>query len=93
MGAFEKIGFYLVFCFWILILVLIVVSPNGIMDYRQLQVKAVAMDAKILAAERENRRLEKEIWNLKQNPAYIRHLAKHEHGMAEEDELVFKMKR
>ena len=40
--------------------------------------------------ELENENLESEINSLKTDMDYIKHIAKHEHDMAEEDEIIFK---
>ena len=39
-----------------------------------------------------NQKIENEIQSLKTDMDYIKHVAKHEHDMAEEDELIFKDK-
>jgi cell division protein FtsB len=43
--------------------------------------------------KQENRQIENQIVRLKQDVEYIRHLAKHEQGMAAPDELIFKQKK
>jgi len=46
----------------------------------------------IQTIDQENQKLETEIKSLKTDMDYIKHVAKHEHDMAEEDELIFKDK-
>ncbi len=93
MGVLEKLGFYLGIGFLISLMVLIFCAPNGLMDYRKLTARQIQLEAEIQMEVRKNRLLEKEIRSLKQDPEYIRHLAKHQHGMAEDDELIFKLKQ
>ncbi|MCP4761151.1 MAG: septum formation initiator family protein [archaeon] len=88
----EKTGFYLSIFVIIILLVLIVFSKNGFLDYRSLKQKNAAIQDQVDKVESENRKLEKEIISLKTDMNYIKHLAKHEYDMAEEDELIFKDK-
>ncbi len=76
----------------VVLLFLIVFSENGIKDYDQLKVKKAAVSSRIQVAKQENAGLEKQILRLKQDILYIKHLARHEQGMAEPDELIFKQK-
>lgn len=48
--------------------------------------------SQIQTIDQENEKLENEIKSLKTDINYIKHVAKHEHDMAEEDELIFKDK-
>ena len=48
--------------------------------------------SKLIARGIKNYQLENEIKSLKTDINYIKHVAKHEHDMAEEDELIFKDK-
>lgn len=77
----------------VVLLFLIVFSENGIKDYDQLKVKKTAASSRIAVAKQENAALEKQILRLKQDISYIKHLARHEHGMAEPDELIFKQQK
>jgi len=92
MTIIEKTGFYLSIFVIIALLALIVFSKNGFLDYRSLELKNVEVQDQIDKVESENQRLEKEIISLKTDMNYIKHLAKHEYDMAEEDELIFKDK-
>jgi len=69
---------------------LIVFSNHGLLDYIELKQTQNAITRKAQAIETENTRLEYEIQSLKTNEEYIRHIAKQEHEMAEEGELIFK---
>jgi cell division protein FtsB len=62
------------------------------MDYRRLASKQKQLDAQAAVAVKQNSKLEKEILRLKTDIEYIKHLAKHEHEMAAQGELVFKEK-
>ncbi len=76
----------------VVLLFLIVFSENGIRDYDQLKIKKAVVSSRIDVAKQENAGLEKQILRLKQDLSYIKHLARHEQGMAEPDELIFKQK-
>lgn len=93
MGRIEKIGFYLTLLFMGLFLVYIFFSVHGIQDYRQLNRQKASVLTQINIVQQENRQLENQIVRLKQDAEYIRHLAKHEQGMAAPDELIFKQKK
>ncbi len=92
MTTFEKTGFYAAICIILVLLCIIVFSKNGVLDYRVLKEKEVVIQDKIRAVEIVNHKLENEIQSLKTDMDYIKHVAKHEHDMAEEDELIFKDK-
>ena len=92
MTGIEKIGVTLGILLILGLLGMIAFSTNGITDYRRLQEKEVQVNARAQMEETQNRKLEKEIKSLKHDIDYIKHLAKHEHEMAEPDELIFKEK-
>ncbi len=75
-----------------ILLGMIFFSTNGVMDYRVLKDKEARVAAQADKEAAENRKIEKEIKSLKHDINYIKHLAKHEHEMAEPDELIFKEK-
>lgn len=93
MGFLEKTGFFLAIALMVVLLFLIVFSENGIREYDQLKIKKSAAATRIQAAKHKNAALEKQILRLKQDITYIKHLARHEHGMAEPDELIFKERK
>ena len=62
------------------------------MDYSRFKSRQEKLEAQVAIAESQNSKLEKEILRLKTDIEYIKHLAKHEHEMAAQDELVFKEK-
>ena len=90
MGRIEKFGIYLTLFLMGVFLIFIFFSPHGVRDYRRLLLKKASVSAQIEIVKQENRRIENQILRLKQDPEYIRHLAKHEQGMAAPDELIFK---
>ncbi len=90
MTLFEKAAFYLGILLTLMLLLLIFFSKNGIMDYRNLKQQEADIAVQARQTARENRKIEKEINSLKHDIHYIKHLAKHEHGMAEPGELIFK---
>lgn len=90
MTTVEKVGLYLGIGAALILLGLIFFSTNGVMDYRALKEKEVRVAAQAAGEAAENQKIEREIKSLKQDVNYIRHLAKHEHEMAEPDELIFK---
>ncbi|MEH0021125.1 MAG: septum formation initiator family protein [Desulfobacter sp.] len=92
MTTLEKIGFYLGIGIALVLLWMIFFSTNGVMDYRDLKQMETRIGEQAALEARHNRKLEKEVRSLKQDINYIKHLAKHEHEMAEPDELIFKEK-
>lgn len=89
----EKFGFYLTLFLMGLFLVFIFFSTHGIQDFRRLKSQKASVSAQIDIVKQENREIETQIQRLKQDIEYIRHLAKHEQGMAASDELIFKQKK
>jgi len=88
----EKFGLYLgigVALAWVGV---ILFSTNGFFEYQALAEQEARINAQAVLESRENRKIEKEINRLKYDPGYIRHMAKHEYGMAAPDELIFKKK-
>ena len=92
MTTVEKAGFYLAVFFIAVLLCLMVFSENGILDHRTLSQKEQSAQDQTRMVESENHKLENEINMLKTDMEYLKHLAKHEHDMIEEDELMFKDK-
>ncbi|WP_299982598.1 septum formation initiator family protein [Desulfobacula sp.] len=88
----EKTGFYVSIFIIIVLLFLIVFSTNGVLDYKILKGKEVVILEQARMVELANQKLENEVKSLKTDMNYIKHVAKHEHDMAEEDELIFKDK-
>ncbi len=92
MTTVEKTGLYLAMLFIVALLCLIAFSGNGIFDYRAIRQKEEVVQDQTRKVELENQKLENEVNALKTDMEYIKHLAKHEHDMIEEDELMFKDK-
>jgi cell division protein FtsB len=92
MDRIEKSGFYLALFLMGVFLIYIIFSPPGIRDYRQLNRQKASVQSQIDIVTQENRHIENQIMRLKEDIEYIRHLAKHEQGMAEPEELIFKQK-
>lgn len=90
MTILEKIGLYAGVFLTLVLVALIFFSKNGVMDYRRLTEKEQALSQRLHQVERENRRIENQIRSLQQDMDYLRHLARHEHGMAAPDEIIFK---
>lgn len=92
MTSVEKIGLYLGIGVALVLLGMIFFSTKGFFDYRALKDQENRINSRAVMEVRENRKIEKEIKRLKHDLEYIRHMAKHEYGMAAPDELVFKKK-
>ncbi len=92
MTTVEKIGFYLGIFTTLVLLWMIFFSKNGVMDYQELKEKESRIMVQANLEAKQNRKMEKEIKSLKHDINYIKHLAKHEHEMAEPGELIFKDK-
>jgi len=90
MTMLEKTGIWASIFFIILLLFLIAFSKHGIIDYNSLKDKETVLSGQMQTIEMENEKLENEVNSLKTDMDYIKHIAKHEHDMAEEDEIIFK---
>ena len=88
----ERAGLYVSIFIIVVLLFLIVFSTHGVLDYKMLKGKEISVLDQILAIDLANQKLENEINSLKTDMNYIKHVAKQEHDMAEEDELIFKDK-
>ena len=88
----EKICLYLAMGAMVVLFFMFFFSTKGVMDYRRFESKQAQLDAQATASVKQNAKLEKEILRLKTDIDYIKHLAKHEHEMAAQGELVFKEK-
>jgi cell division protein FtsB len=90
MTVFEKTAFYIGILLTLVLLSLIFFSKNGVMEYGKLKRQEADIAAQTVQAAKENRKIEREIKSLKHDINYLKHLAKHEHEMAEPGELIFK---
>lgn len=90
MTLFEKTGIYISIGIIVVLLGLIVFSENGVLDYKRLKEKETTLQGQTEIIDLENETLENEIKRLKTDMNYIKHVAKQEHDMAEEDEFIFK---
>lgn len=88
----EKIGLYLAMGGAVILLFMFFFSTRGVMDYSRLKYRQEQLDSRAAIAGSQNSKMEKEVLKLKTDIEYIKHLAKHEHEMAAQDELVFKEK-
>lgn len=92
MTRMEKICLYLAMGGAVFLLFMFFFSTRGVVEYTQLKSRQKQLEAQAAIAVKQNSKLEKEILRLKTDIEYIKHLAKHEHEMAAQDELVFKEK-
>ncbi len=90
MKVIEKSGVFLCASAILFVLLLIIFAKHGILDYRTLIQKEDRISLQVDEIEKKNKLLEIEIHKLKTDIQYIKHIAKHEYGMAEEDEIIFK---
>ncbi len=90
MTVFEKTAFYIGILLTLVLLSLIFFSKNGVMEYGKLKRQEAEIAVQAVQAAKENRKTEREIKSLKHDINYLKHLAKHEHEMAEPGELIFK---
>ena len=73
-----------------ILLFLIIFSHDGIVDFCHLSKEKAYIESDNLKIEKKNLNLIIEINRLKNDKEYIEHVAKHEFGMANFDELVFR---
>ena len=90
MTVLEKAGIYLSVCLIVILLFFILFGRHGLMDYRKLKMKEQKVIVQSEKITEKNRALIKEVEKLKSDSEYIKHVAKHEYEMAEEDEMIFK---
>lgn len=90
MTNFEKTVVYFSIGIIIVMIFLIAFSEHGFFDYKELKIKETAVLEQTHQIQEENQMLENEIQRLKTDIEYIKHIAKHEHDMVEEEELIFK---
>lgn len=64
-------------------------SDNGIFKYMALQKNKEKLDAEIVALEKQNGELKKQVHSLKNDPFYIEKSAREEFGLAKKNELIF----
>ena len=92
MTIIEKTGFIISILIIVALLCLIFFSEKGVIDYKELKEQEIVILEQTKTVELKNQKLETQINSLKTDIDYIKHVAKHEHDMAEEDELIFKEK-
>ncbi len=92
MTTLEKAGLYLSIFIIINLFTFIGFSKNGVLDYMELKKSHTDILEQINEVGLKNQKLENEIISLKTDMNYIKHVAKHEHDMAEKDDLIFKDK-
>ncbi|MFH2061007.1 MAG: septum formation initiator family protein [Pseudomonadota bacterium] len=90
MTKLEKTAVYFSIGIIIVMIFLIAFSEHGVFDYKEFKTKETAVLEQVRKVQAENQVLESEIQRLKTDIEYIKHIAKHEHDMVEEEELIFK---
>lgn len=68
---------------------LLIFGQRGITHLVTLQEQFAELESENQRIEQENNRLKKEIKLLKENLAYIEDIARKQHGLVKEDELVY----
>ncbi len=89
---FQRILFVSVLVVMGAILVMIVYSDNGFNDWRSLCKDVQRLEAANQELDLANRELARTIERLKTDMGYIEHVARHELGMAADNEIVFRFK-
>lgn len=90
MTVLEKSGLYLAVCLIVILLFFILFGTHGLMDYRKLKIKEDKVISQSRKVSEKNRALINEVEKLKTDAEYIKHVAKHEYEMAEENEIIIK---
>jgi len=90
MARFDTAGFYLAMLALIVLAVYMVWGSNGFMVLVSLKDEEVRVLKKNQDIMRGNQRIETIITRLKHDGTYIEHVAKHEFGLAGEEELIFR---
>ena len=89
---FQRILFVSVLVVMGAILVMIVYSDNGFTDWRSLCEDVQRLEVANQELDLANRELARTIERLKTDMGYIEHVARHELGMAADNEMVFRFK-
>ena len=89
---FQRILFVSILVVMGAILVMIVYSDNGLTDWRSLCKDVQKLEAANQELDLANRELARTIERLKTDMGYIEHVARHELGMAADNEMVFRFK-
>ena len=74
----------------LVLLLLLVFGNHGLINYQKLMAKEEQVAEQSEQIRRENRVLGAEVDKLKTDAEYIKHVAKHEYEMVEEDDMIFK---
>ncbi|OQY00747.1 MAG: hypothetical protein B6I26_06970 [Desulfobacteraceae bacterium 4572_130] len=88
----QKISFVVIVVMSILLFFLILKSENGLMDFFDLKSEIKIIETKNNQLKEKNIELARKIERLKHDMKYIEHIARHELGMAADDELVIRPK-
>ena len=88
----EKIYLYISILLMFLVLLFIVFSDKGLMEFRRLKADKVILLQKNDRLKKQNLLLYKEIERLKNDPEYVENVARKEYGMVGKDEVVVKLK-
>jgi cell division protein FtsB len=89
---FQRILFVSILVVMGAILVMIVYSDNGLTDWRSLCKDVRKLESVNQELDLANRELARTIERLKTDMGYIEHVARHELGMAADNEMVFRFK-
>ncbi len=89
----QKISFVVIVVMSILLFFLILKSENGLMDFFDLKSEIKIIETKNTQLKEKNIELARKIERLKHDMKYIEHIARHELGMAADDELVIRPKK
>ena len=92
MTLIEKTGLFISLGVIVVLLLLMVFAKQGIMDQKVLKQTEALLTKELQDIEQKNKLLESEINKLKTDLNYIKHVAKHELDMTEENELIFREK-
>ena len=87
----EKMFLFFTIALLLLVLVLIVFSKNGVLDYTRLAKEKAAVLQEKEQIKNRNQSLEQEIRRLKHDLDYLRHVARHDLKMTAEDDVIFKV--
>jgi len=90
MARFNTSGFYLAMLALIVLAAYMVWGSNGFMVLVSLKDEETRVLKKNQDIMLENQRIEAIITRLKHDGTYIEHIAKHEFGLAGEEELIFR---
>jgi cell division protein FtsB len=89
----KLIFFTVIFLSFLYLLITLIFGDMGLLQYRELSVKKIHLEAQVKEIGRENEQIRSEIKSLREDPFYKEKHAREDFGLAKPDEYVFQYDR